>query len=701
MGNPLNDLDPDICIFEHGNTCSCYTPSEFNSFFVKNEYNFSLIHMNARSLNRNFDSITNLLDTLSNKFSIIALSETWICGKPVTPFHLHGYTFIHSDRAGCVSRGGGVALFVKDDITCTVRDDIFNTYDNSTCEYLFVDITLGPTLKYTVGVIYRKPNSDLDVFFQFYNELLLRVSRRSLIITGDFNIDLSNLTNNNSANTFVNLNCSFGLYKLITTPTRITVNSATLIDNIFTNLTQSKCTSGTICTDVTDHLPVFSLFNIDNYERHRKTFQSYTRKISNENIAALLGELYRIDWTFLNNLQDIEQMYDAFLSVITIAYNKCLPLVPNKSERLKIRKPWINKSLIRCIQKKNKLYKKFIHNRSFVNENKFKSYRNKVNNLLRKAKKHYFCLKFGNSKNDIKGTWKTINTLLNKSKPKLPTYIMKDGKMVENDQSIADEFNSYFISSCSGFDANNRLAQVNTISHTNYLHFPTSSSIFFKPISQNELIEVCKSLRNTKSCGYDNIGCNVLKQIIHAIVKPLVYIFNISLSTGTFPSKLKIAKIIPVFKKDDRHSLKNYRPISLLPCISKLLEKCVYNRLYSFLFKHNILTDCQFGFRRNHSTTHALIDLQDKVTLAMEKNNFCIGIFMDLSKAFDIVDHSILLSKLNFYGVRGNPLNFFKSYLCNRRQFTMYNNNVSDFADITHGVPQGSILGPLLFFDIY
>ena len=298
-------------------------------------------------------------------------------------------------------------------------------------------------------------------FFQFYNELLLRVSRRSLIITGDFNIDLSNLTNNNSANTFVNLNCSFGLYKLITTPTRITVNSATLIDNIFTNLTQSKCTSGTICTDVTDHLPVFSLFNIDNYERHRKTFQSYTRKISNENIAALLGELYRIDWTFLNNLQDIEQMYDTFLSVITIAYNKCLPLVPNKSKRLKIRKPWINKSLIRCIQKKNKLYKKCIHNRSFVDENKFKSYRNKVNNLLRKAKKHYFCLKFGNSKNDIKGTWKTINTLLNKSKPKLPTYIMKDGKMVENDQSIADEFNSYFISSCSGFDANNRLAQVN------------------------------------------------------------------------------------------------------------------------------------------------------------------------------------------------------------------------------------------------
>ena len=188
-----------------------------------------------------------------------------------------------------------------------------------------------------------------------------------------------------------------------------------------------------------------------------------------------------------------------------------------------------------------------------------------------------------------------------------------------------------------------------------------------------------------------------MKQIIHVIVKPLVHIFNVSFSTGIFPSNLKIAKVIPVFKKGDPHLFQNYRPISLLPCFSKLIEKCATNRLYSFLSKKHILSDFQFGFRPNFCTAHAMMNLQDKVRSSIEKNNFCMAIFMDLSKAFDLVDHSILLFKLHYYGVRGTPLKWFESYLTGRRQFTQCSNSSSDYVNVTHGVPQGSILGPLLF----
>ena len=188
-----------------------------------------------------------------------------------------------------------------------------------------------------------------------------------------------------------------------------------------------------------------------------------------------------------------------------------------------------------------------------------------------------------------------------------------------------------------------------------------------------------------------------MKKVIFYIAHPLVFIFNLSLSTGLVPDKLKIAKIATVFKKDDPHKFDNYRPISILPSISKLLEKCIYNRLYSFCLNNKILTDSQYGFRKNHSTAHALIELQDKILTAIHTNKFCIGIFMDLSKAFDVVDHKILLSKLEHYGVRGLPLSWFKSYLSNRSQYVVYNNSSSDFCSITHGVPQGSILGPLLF----
>ena len=312
MNNPLNDIDPDLFVCNSNNSCSCFTPSKFNNSFQNNESNFTILHINARSLSRNFDNISDFLSTLSPSFSIIAISETWINGQPIIPYHLSGYTFLHSDRE--TGRGGGVALFVKDNIKHSRRFDDYNICIDASCEYLLIDCFISVNSKFTVGVMYRKPNSDIDNFFNFYNEVLDKIckGKQNVIITGDFNIDILPENLSNSSDTFININSSYGSQNLIKIPTRITNRSSTLIDNIFSNISNVKCQSGTICTDITDHLQIFSFFKNVNLHNTSQSSPKYFRKITKEGIYSLQKELYNVDWSFLYSLKDVEQMHEAF-----------------------------------------------------------------------------------------------------------------------------------------------------------------------------------------------------------------------------------------------------------------------------------------------------------------------------------------------------------------------------------------------------
>ena len=222
-------------------------------------------------------------------------------------------------------------------------------------------------------------------------------------------------------------------------------------------------------------------------------------------------------------------------------------------------------------------------------------------------------------------------------------------------------------------------------------------SMYCNPVTPDEIVKIINSFPNNKSPGTDNINSKILKEISDITATPLMYIFNLSFSSGTVPNLLKIAKVIPAYKKGERNLPGNYRPISLLSIFDKIMEKLMYRRLINFLDKNETLYKYQFGFRKNYSTIQAVLEVVDSIYQHWDDNEIIVGIYLDLQKAFDTVNHSILLQKLHHYGIRGTILEWFTSYLYQRKQFTVLQDNYSELKTVRIGVPQGSVLGPLLF----
>lgn len=230
-----------------------------------------------------------------------------------------------------------------------------------------------------------------------------------------------------------------------------------------------------------------------------------------------------------------------------------------------------------------------------------------------------------------------------------------------------------------------------------YLDRTVRSTLEFVPVNEELVSKVIDGLSSKKSTGRDHLSTLLVKKIKPALIVPFTIIINQILKTGIFPQKMKIAKVVPIFKNGDEHLFTNYRPISLLPALSKVIEKIIFNQLFSYFETHNLIFNSQYGFRPGHSTQSATLEFIDRIIKRMDKGGTPAGIFLDLSKAFDTLDHNILLQKLHVYGISGQSNLLLRNYLCNRKQFVQIGSTESSTLGIQTGVPQGSILGPLLF----
>ena len=368
----------------------------------------------------------------------------------------------------------------------------------------------------------------------------------------------------------------------------------------------------------------------------------------------------------------------------------------------KVSKPWITSAIKKSIKTKHKLYTKAVTSKYGQTETtKYRKYRNILTTVLKKAEKFYYAEQFSKYHSDSSKTWEIINDLIgnnrgkSKSQPdKLKLDVGGDTHICTKPGEITEAFNNFFVNIGSSLASKIDKTESN---YSDYLSGSHSSSFFLLPTTIEEVSMLLRNMDLSKSPGYDNLPARLLSGAANSISKHLCHIFNLSFEQGKFPTALKVAKVTPLFKKGSTDIPGNYRPISVLPLISKILEKIVNKQLKYYLEKKGILYKHQYGFRSKYSTKLSLIHLINNLIHQIDSGKASIGIVIDFAKAFDTINHDILLRKMEHYGIRGLPNQWFENYLYDRSQFVYSTGISSQRLPILCGVPQGSVLGPTLF----
>ncbi len=346
------------------------------------------------------------------------------------------------------------------------------------------------------------------------------------------------------------------------------------------------------------------------------------------------------------------------------------------------------------VRERDRLKSLAIRHKSANYWNAYKTLRNRVTDALRETKAAYYKGEFEKVKHDPKQAWKTVNKILNRKQESREINCLETQRgQISHPAELAECFNNYFT------DIGPDIAKNIDSGDRNFKDYitTTSSSFNFQTVSESNVYRLLLSLNPRKSTGTDKIPAKIIRIAAPVITNSLTKTFNMAIISATVPSEWKIARVTPIFKNGPRNQLNNYRPISILPVVSKLFEKVLCEQLQEYLDTQELLSPHQFGFRKSHSTASALLDSTNEWFINMDRGLFKIALFLDLQKAFDTINHDILLAKLNLYGLQKPSLNLLESYLTNRTQMCSVNSALSGRKLVTCGIPQGSILGPLLF----
>ena len=622
--------------------------------FVRNETAanaLSVCHLNIRSIRNKFDYInTNLLD-----FNILCFTETHLSDN-ISPSEVSLEGF-ESFRKDLTSHSGGLITYVTSEFFSKQRHDL----ESVNIHTLWTEVKY---INWTILIcnVYRPPSSQVS-FWHHFNVSIEKAfeSVNKIIIVGDINEDQLN-AKYNKLKQIITLN---NLTNIIIEPTRVTPTSSTLIDPILTSDTVEILNSGV--TDVPPHISDHRFTYA--YVHFPYNFQNCTKRkvwLYKKGNFILLNEMIaNEDWSFIETT-DINLATHGFTQTLMKFMNVC---IPHKEVTIrKNDKVWFDSELRKFCRLRDR--QRIIAIRK-NNENqwaKYKRLRNKVNNLKKHAKEQFF----NNLEETIETTsstepklyWKLLRTFMktNKSSDTIPPLIT-DLNGVEclssTDEEKANCLNDFFVSVSNVDDSNARLPPLN---------FQCDSRLSNINVQEEEVSDIIKCLKTNKAVGEDLISHKVLKETCYTITKPLCSLFNKSLSSCIFPDMWKQAIVMPLFKKGSCNLVTNYRPISLLSCLGKLMERVIYKHIYNYLIDNNLIYAKQSGFLNGHSTVYQLIDIYNQMANSIDTRHTTCIVFCDISKAFDRVWHKGLTFKLNANGINGPLLQWIESYLNGRRQ---------------------------------
>ena len=587
-------------------------------------------------------------------------------------------------------RGGGLIIYYKDHLSPYISQ-LSCSKITKNLEQLWVIIKQPNHRTQIVSVIYRPPCGSTQVFFyELYCSLdfLMGYSNAETSILGDMNIDYR-LRHTNDFDKIKDFEKDYQLKQIINIPTRITSRNTSILDLIFTDMEYID-TFGVLDFKISYHLPVFvskkKLKIKHTFSKTRgRTYKNYVK----EEYENMIKQDSR--WPAFWKETNVNDLWHIMFSIILDAADQTAPMVDMKI--INGNPEWFSHEILEEIHHKDELFMQFRQTKEILDWQNCKSQNNLVKGLIKNGKETFIKDQIEQNSGNPKKFWRYINntTGLGKNRIKVDTINLVDQNGMEiQGNSAADYMNDYYATA--GYQL---MKSFNTIWVPNPNIIKEYDGFEFEEIAEYEILKLVKDIQIGKSSAYSNLSSRLFKDAFSILTKELAYVYNICLTTGVFPTEWGMAEVTPIPKTGNLRHVKNWRPISQIKLPGKLLERLIHRQLSKYF--ENILHKNQHGFRNNMSTGTAIFDVLHKIFENWNNKAYSSCIFIDYSKAFDTIDHNILLQKLKIYGLDVKSQQFFKSYLENRHQRININNISSNYSRLRCGVPQGSILGPLLF----